>query len=85
MELRQPQGQVEAPQSQVTDGTYHVLVDYQTRLRRDGRTQYRHLAAVALSETGVESLATIQVAFDPSYQKLVLHETPNCWAEVTND
>ncbi len=70
----EPARDLEPPENQITDGTYHVLLDFQTWLGPNTRTQFRHFAAQALSPTGVESLASIQVAFDPAFQTLTLHE-----------
>lgn len=69
-----PQAKFIPPADQVDDGTYYVLIDYQSRLEAGSRTSYRHHVAQAINATGVDSLATIEIEFEPSYQKLVLHE-----------
>jgi len=74
VEPHEPQSRFVPPANQISDGTYYVLLDHQTRLDKGGRTIFRHIAAQALNPTGVEGLATIQIAFDPSFQKLALHE-----------
>lgn len=57
----------------VSQGIHYLLFDMQTRLEPHGRSTYRHFAARALSTAGVESLANLEISFDPSYQTLTLH------------
>ncbi|HSI47811.1 MAG TPA: DUF3857 domain-containing protein [Ideonella sp.] len=54
-------------------GVFYLLVDDQTRVGADGRTDYRHLASKATSERGLEDIARVSVTFDPSFQTLALH------------
>jgi hypothetical protein len=61
------------PADQVAGGTHFVLVDYQTRIDGGDRSFYRHFASKALTAEGVASIANIELRFDPSYQKLVMH------------
>ncbi|RZL11734.1 MAG: DUF3857 domain-containing protein [Rubrivivax sp.] len=68
-----PESGYVVPQGQVSDGVYYLLVDTQTRVQQHQRTTYRHMAAKALNEKGVESVAHVEVAFDPSYQTLTLN------------
>jgi len=61
------------PLGQAKNGLYHLLVDQQTLLDGSTKTTYRHMASRALSERGVESIAHIDIDFDPSFQTLTLH------------
>ena len=61
------------PPAQVSDGAYYLLADYQTRIDDDGASRYRHFAVKALSETGVDSIANLEIGFDPSYETLTIH------------
>lgn len=65
---------VEVPESELSDGTYWLLVDFQTRIGREGSERYRHFAATAANESGVSNIADLQITFDPSYQQLALHQ-----------
>jgi transglutaminase-like putative cysteine protease len=72
-----PEHAAEAPADQVADqvagGVHYLLLDQQVRLDGTRRATYQHVAAKALNERGVESIANIEVRFDPSYQRLILH------------
>ncbi|HET7792666.1 MAG TPA: DUF3857 domain-containing protein, partial [Rhizobacter sp.] len=43
------------------------------RVDAQGKTQYRHMASKAINQRGVESVAHVEIGFDPSYQTLTLH------------
>jgi len=58
---------------QIVNGTFHVLIDTQVRALGADRVQYRRYAIEALNAAGVESIANIEIGFDPSYQSLTLH------------
>lgn len=61
------------PTAQISDGVYYLLSDYQNRVgARDGAV-YRHIAAKAINESGVESIANVEIRFDAAYAKLILH------------
>lgn len=68
-----PESAAEPPEEQVTRGVHYLLVDQQTRVEAMERTSYRHIATKALNAQGVESIANIEIRFDPSFQKLTLH------------
>ncbi|HET7863764.1 MAG TPA: DUF3857 domain-containing protein [Burkholderiaceae bacterium] len=68
-----PDDAAEAPPDQVAAGVHYLLLDQQVRVDGRERVQYQHVAAKALNERGVESLANVDVRFDPSYQRLTLH------------
>jgi Domain of Unknown Function with PDB structure (DUF3857)/Transglutaminase-like superfamily len=61
------------PQDQVSDGMYYLLLDKQVRVDKGERVMYQHFATKALNEQGVESVANIEISFDPAYEKLSLH------------
>ena len=53
--------------------TFHHLVDSQVDVRGGGNHQYQRHVIEALSQAGVESVGSIQITFDPSYEQLLLH------------
>lgn len=56
-------------------GTAYLLVDLQTRVAPGGMRQgFRRFAMQARDIQSVESLANIEIGFDPSYQTLALHQ-----------
>jgi transglutaminase-like putative cysteine protease len=59
--------------SQGVDGVAYLLTDTQVLATGSQRVSYQRLVSTALNASGVESLANIQIPFDPSYQTLVLH------------
>jgi transglutaminase-like putative cysteine protease len=68
-----PAEMAEPPTGQISQGVHHLLIDTQTRVDAHDKVHYRHIAAKALSERGVESVAHVEIRFDPSYQALTLH------------
>jgi hypothetical protein len=58
--------------SQGSDGVAYLLMDTQV-LAGGQRVTYRRLVTTALAASGVDNAANIEIPFDPSYQKLVLH------------
>ena len=61
------------PIEQVAKGAYYLLSDNQVRVDATERVSYKHFATKALNGQGVESVANIEIEFDPSFQKLTLH------------
>jgi len=61
-----------APAGQ-TSGVDYLLFDHQVGIVNGQRSTYRHSAAKALNLQGVESLANLEIRFDPSYQSLTIH------------
>lgn len=55
-----------------SDGVAYLLMDTQV-LAGEQRVRYRRLVTTALTAGGVGTAANIEIPFDPSYQKLVLH------------
>ncbi|HEX5683910.1 MAG TPA: DUF3857 domain-containing protein, partial [Ideonella sp.] len=68
-----PEAGRQLPAQQVAKGVQYLLLDVQQRVDAHDKTSYRHLASKALNEVGLESIANIEIGFDPSYQKLTLH------------
>lgn len=68
-----PSEPVVMPTEQVSQGMHYLLIDTQIRVDAQDKVQYRHVASKALNERGVESVAHIEIRFDPSYQTLALH------------
>ena len=58
---------------QVRQGVHYLLADVQARVDGRQRQVYRHYAMKALNAKGVESVANIEVRFDPAYERLALH------------
>ena len=69
----QPGVPTTAQLSQTSDGVSYLLIDTQIRAAPDARTRYLRLVSSAINTKGVESIANIEIQFDPSYQSLVLH------------
>jgi len=61
------------PTEQLSAGVHYLLTDTQTRVDAQDRTTYRHIAMKAVNQSGVESVAHVQIGFDPAYQVLTLH------------
>jgi hypothetical protein len=74
VEAVQPDLNVQLPADQTSQGQHFLLVDEQVRVEDKQRTNYRHYATRALSVQGLESLANLDIRFDPSYQTLTLHQ-----------
>lgn len=68
-----PEETPSVPAEQLSEGTYYLLSDLQTRVEGGQQTQYRHLAAKAVNEKGVEAISHVEIKFDPAFQTLVLH------------
>jgi transglutaminase-like putative cysteine protease len=62
-----------APTEQLSAGVHYLLSDTQTRVDAQDRTTWRHLAMKAVNQSGVESVAHVQIGFDPAWQVLSLH------------
>jgi transglutaminase-like putative cysteine protease len=59
--------------SKSSEGVAYLLTDTQVLAGEHERVRYRRLASTALNASGVDSVANIEIPFDPSYQALVLH------------
>jgi transglutaminase-like putative cysteine protease len=58
---------------QISDGAYFLLSDIQTHVSPEEKVTFRHFATKAINANGVETVANIEITFDPSYQQLTLH------------
>lgn len=68
-----PGSRAQVPVGQISSGAYFLLGDFQTRSGPEGRTEFRHFATQALNDQGVDTIANIELLFDPSYQSLQVH------------
>lgn len=66
--------EAQAPSSQVVSGSYMLLYDRQVRADGTRRADFYRFATRALNEQGVAAISSIEIAFDPAYQTLTLHE-----------
>ncbi|MBK5260340.1 MAG: DUF3857 and transglutaminase domain-containing protein [Thermoanaerobaculia bacterium] len=55
-------------------GLYDLLADHQIRVTGRGWTHYFRTVRKVLSTSGVQNASELSIAFDPSYQRLILHE-----------
>lgn len=74
VERMAPDDAAPVPTGQVSQGVYYLLSSQQTRVEGNDRALYRHFAMKALNENGVESIAHVEVGFNPAYHRLTLHE-----------
>lgn len=63
----------QAAADEVRQGVHYLLSDAQVRVDGKQRQSYRHFAMKAVNEKGVESIANIELRFDPAYERLTLH------------
>jgi hypothetical protein len=61
---------IEVPRSQVRWGIYAILVDHQVK----GDVEYQRRVRKVLSPAGVQNASELQFDFDPSFERLVLHD-----------
>lgn len=61
---------VELPRSQVRWGIYAILADHQVK----GEVEYQRRVRKVLSPAGVQNASELQFDFDPSFERLVLHD-----------
>lgn len=62
-----------APSGADSDGVQYLLTDDQVRFDGHELVTYRHRAARATNERGVESIANVKLQFDPSFERLSVH------------
>ena len=56
-------------------GVYDILADHQVRVAKDGATtQYFRTVRKVLTSSGVQNASQLTIDFDPSFQRLILHE-----------
>lgn len=56
-----------------SDGVAYLLTDTQILASEKQRVTYYRVVSTALNASGVDSVANIEIPFDPAYQTLVLH------------
>lgn len=61
---------VEVPRSQVRYGVYAILADHQVR----GEVDYHRRVRKVLSAAGVQNASELAFDFDPTFERLVLHD-----------
>jgi transglutaminase-like putative cysteine protease len=67
--------QVAIPAGMSRYGVYDILSDHQVRVGQDGSTtQYFRTVRKVLTQSGVQNASELSIDFDPSFQRLVLHE-----------
>src|SRR5689334_18986964 len=49
-----------------------LLIEFQNNWPE--HAEYRHMAIKALTQTGVEAIAQLDIGFEPSFQKLFIHD-----------
>lgn len=62
------------PDDEVSSGAHWLAIDRQFRIGHDSQETYSSYAIRLLNEQGVDDNANISIDYDPSYQKLTLHE-----------
>lgn len=65
--------QVSLGPDQQRGGVSYLLADRQVQLKGASRESYNHFALKIQSESGLERSANVEIEFDPSYQKLLIH------------
>src|SRR5207244_12166568 len=62
------------PRDEVRWGIYGLLTDHQVRVTDRGVVEYFRRVRKVLSPTAVQNASEVSIDFDPSFQRLVLHE-----------
>ena len=61
------------PVDQIHGGVYYLLADRQTRVSGTDRQMFNRFAVKAVNDKGLEQAASVDIDFDPAYQRLQLH------------
>lgn len=62
------------PLDDIQDGVFYQLLEDQIKVEENGdRYSYRRFIETAVNQTGVDGSSQINIAFDPIYQRVVLH------------
>lgn len=61
------------PVDQIRGGVYYLLADRQTRVSGTDRQLFNRFAVKAVNDKGLEHAASVDIDFDPAYQRLQLH------------
>jgi len=62
------------PREDVRWGIYGILTDHQVRITDRGVVEYFRRVRKVLSPTAVQNASEVSIDFDPSFQRLVLHD-----------
>lgn len=62
-----------APVAELSDGVYFLLSDEQVRNEASGRQYFSHFVSRAITDKGLDQVASISISFNPAYQSLTLH------------
>ncbi|MGZ8852908.1 MAG: DUF3857 domain-containing protein [Thermoanaerobaculia bacterium] len=66
---------ISVPQGLARYGVYDILSDHQVRIGRQGETaQYFRTVRKILTQSGVQNASELAIDFDPSFQRLTIHE-----------
>ena len=61
------------PPQGASNGSWHLLFDRQVNVTEHGSDDYVHVAARVISSSGVDERSQLDLAVDPSFQKLEIH------------
>lgn len=71
---KQPNMKQPVPVDRVKDGTYYLLVDNQIQVSKTGEVAtLNHYAMEIVNQNGIEYSSQLNIDFDPTYQKIILH------------
>lgn len=62
------------PEGTIQDGQYFILVDRQDHPKGELQESFRHYAQKIVDQQGAEDSSQISITFEPSFQKLLLHQ-----------
>ena len=65
---------VSIPKQNVRWGLYDLLSDHQVRVTDDAQSQYFRTVRKVLSPSGVQNASELELDFDPSFERLTVHE-----------
>lgn len=65
--------QAPLPLDQISNGVYYLLADRQVRVNGSDRQNFQHFAIKVVNDKGLEDAASVDIDYDPSYQRLTLH------------
>lgn len=64
---------VPVPMDQIRNGAYYLLADRQVRVSGPDRQSFHHFATKVVNDKGLEDAASIDIDYDPTYQRLTMH------------
>ena len=66
---------IEIPSESISNGTFYRLVDDQYKVEENGdQAYYFRISQTIVNQKGLDSSSQIEIAFDPTYQSLVIHD-----------